>query len=88
MNDPRDESSRGPRTPSPLLHGLPEAERTLLIVDDDQPLCQRLGRAPLVRERLLIDVQGDPGVRMPKHFLGDLHIDATLPEELRETVAE
>src|SRR5208282_2343913 len=45
MNDPRDESSRGPRAPSPQLHGLPEAERTLLIVDDDQPLCQRLGRA-------------------------------------------
>src|SRR5579863_6698146 len=27
------------------LHGLPEAERTLLIVDDDAPLCQRLARA-------------------------------------------
>ena len=30
--------------PSPLA-GLPENERTLLIVDDDQPLCQRLARA-------------------------------------------
>jgi two-component system response regulator RegA len=30
--------------PSPLA-GLPESERTLLIVDDDQPLCQRLARA-------------------------------------------
>jgi two-component system, response regulator RegA len=30
--------------PSPLV-GLPEQERTLLIVDDDQPLCQRLARA-------------------------------------------
>jgi two-component system response regulator RegA len=30
--------------PSPLT-GLPESERTLLIVDDDQPLCQRLARA-------------------------------------------
>ena len=27
------------------LHGLPESERTLLIVDDDAPLCQRLARA-------------------------------------------
>ncbi|HUZ71779.1 MAG TPA: ActR/PrrA/RegA family redox response regulator transcription factor [Stellaceae bacterium] len=27
------------------LDGLPEAERTLLIVDDDAPLCQRLARA-------------------------------------------
>ena len=27
------------------LQGLPEAERTLLIVDDDEPLCQRLARA-------------------------------------------
>src|SRR5205085_643420 len=26
------------------LHGLPESERTLLIVDDDAPLCQRLAR--------------------------------------------
>lgn len=30
---------------SAALHGLPEAERTLLIVDDDAPLCQRLARA-------------------------------------------
>ena len=30
--------------PSPVA-GLPESERTLLIVDDDQPLCQRLARA-------------------------------------------
>jgi two-component system response regulator RegA len=28
-----------------VLRGLPEAERTLLIVDDDAPLCQRLARA-------------------------------------------
>ena len=27
------------------LQGLPESERTLLIVDDDTPLCQRLARA-------------------------------------------
>src|SRR5512147_1097188 len=27
------------------LQDLPEAERTLLIVDDDAPLCQRLARA-------------------------------------------
>ena len=27
------------------LRGLPETERTLLIVDDDAPLCQRLARA-------------------------------------------
>jgi two-component system response regulator RegA len=30
--------------PSPVA-GLPESDRTLLIVDDDQPLCQRLARA-------------------------------------------
>jgi two-component system response regulator RegA len=31
---------------SPIaLEGLPEGERTLLIVDDDAPLCQRLARA-------------------------------------------
>jgi two-component system response regulator RegA len=27
------------------LEGLPESERTLLVVDDDAPLCQRLARA-------------------------------------------
>src|SRR5215217_1748545 len=27
------------------LRGLPESERTLLVVDDDAPLCQRLARA-------------------------------------------
>ena len=30
---------------SAALRDLPEAERTLLIVDDDAPLCQRLARA-------------------------------------------
>ncbi len=32
-------------TTSAALRGLPEADRTLLIVDDDAPLCQRLARA-------------------------------------------
>jgi two-component system, response regulator RegA len=31
--------------PAAALKGLPEGERTLLIVDDDAPLCQRLARA-------------------------------------------
>ena len=35
----------GPEPEAPPLHGLPESERTLLIVDDDAPLCQRLARA-------------------------------------------
>jgi two-component system response regulator RegA len=30
---------------NPVLAGLAESERTLLIVDDDAPLCQRLARA-------------------------------------------
>src|SRR5215207_9757494 len=30
---------------APPLRGLPESERSLLIVDDDAPLCQRLARA-------------------------------------------
>jgi len=44
-NDSKDESARGPKMVSPALQGLPESSRTLLIVDDDQPLCHRLGRA-------------------------------------------
>jgi two-component system, response regulator RegA len=39
---PRPVSADGLAVP---LQGLPEAERTLLIVDDDAPLCQRLARA-------------------------------------------
>jgi len=35
----------GPEAEAPPLQGLPESERTLLIVDDDAPLCQRLARA-------------------------------------------
>ncbi|HVH76171.1 MAG TPA: ActR/PrrA/RegA family redox response regulator transcription factor [Stellaceae bacterium] len=31
--------------PAAAVRGLPESERTLLIVDDDAPLCQRLARA-------------------------------------------
>lgn len=44
-------SDRSPRSDAaateaaPPLQGLPESERTLLIVDDDAPLCQRLARA-------------------------------------------
>ena len=34
-----------PEAEVPPLHGLPESERSLLIVDDDAPLCQRLARA-------------------------------------------
>jgi len=44
------ENERGNRTDpadglSAALRDLPDAERTLLIVDDDAPLCQRLARA-------------------------------------------
>lgn len=34
-----------PETAAGALAGQPESERTLLIVDDDEPLCQRLARA-------------------------------------------
>jgi two-component system response regulator RegA len=37
--------SAAPATIHPQLEALPDAERTLLIVDDDAPLCQRLARA-------------------------------------------
>jgi two-component system response regulator RegA len=35
----------GAETEAAPLRGLPESERSLLIVDDDAPLCQRLARA-------------------------------------------
>jgi two-component system response regulator RegA len=38
----RPKSAEGPAA---ALRGLPESERTLLIVDDDAPLCNRLARA-------------------------------------------
>jgi two-component system, response regulator RegA len=40
-----DEERRDEDKPIAALAGLPEAARTLLIVDDDAPLCQRLARA-------------------------------------------
>jgi two-component system, response regulator RegA len=44
-NGQRDGMDEGRGQPIAALEGLPEAERTLLIVDDDAPLCQRLARA-------------------------------------------
>ena len=41
----RPQRTLGPEAEAPPLQGLPESERTLLIVDDDAPLCQRLARA-------------------------------------------
>ncbi len=40
-----DSGPAGSEAEAPPLRGLPESERTLLIVDDDAPLCQRLARA-------------------------------------------
>ena len=41
-----DEQDRAnPETAASALAGQPESERSLLIVDDDEPLCQRLARA-------------------------------------------
>src|SRR5262249_15627244 len=46
MNTPDRTRPPGPDTiEAAPLRGLPESERTLLIVDDDAPLCQRLARA-------------------------------------------
>jgi two-component system response regulator RegA len=47
MNATIDRTQRPATTesPAPPLRGLAESDRTLLIVDDDAPLCQRLARA-------------------------------------------
>src|SRR5579863_3200797 len=44
-NGERNGTDEGAARPIAALEGLPETERTLLIVDDDAPLCQRLARA-------------------------------------------
>jgi two-component system, response regulator RegA len=44
MSD-RPHSTPGAEAEAVPLRGLPESDRTLLIVDDDAPLCQRLARA-------------------------------------------
>src|SRR5579871_2291874 len=44
MNDEQDRANPDAAAAGALA-GQPESERTLLIVDDDQPLCQRLARA-------------------------------------------
>jgi two-component system, response regulator RegA len=41
----RSHRTASPEAAAPPLAGLPDSERTLLIVDDDAPLCQRLARA-------------------------------------------
>ncbi|HTV90546.1 MAG TPA: ActR/PrrA/RegA family redox response regulator transcription factor [Stellaceae bacterium] len=41
----RPQRTTGEPDDATALRGLPEGERTLLIVDDDAPLCQRLARA-------------------------------------------
>jgi two-component system response regulator RegA len=48
-------AARGQAVQDPVtLEGLPEGERTLLIVDDDVPLCQRLARA-MERRGFVVD---------------------------------
>jgi two-component system, response regulator RegA len=44
MNDEQDQANSDTAAAGALA-GRPESERTLLIVDDDEPLCQRLARA-------------------------------------------
>src|SRR6185437_15663747 len=44
MTDEQDRANP-PDAAANALAGQPESERTLLIVDDDEPLCQRLARA-------------------------------------------
>jgi two-component system response regulator RegA len=44
MSDERDQTPQDGAI-TDALAGQPESERTLLIVDDDEPLCQRLARA-------------------------------------------
>jgi two-component system response regulator RegA len=41
----RSQRNTGLEAEAATLQGLPESERSLLIVDDDAPLCQRLARA-------------------------------------------
>ncbi len=45
MSDEQDRANGRDRRGAARSAGLPESERTLLIVDDDAPLCQRLARA-------------------------------------------
>ena len=45
MNDSERPNRGGAEGPSAALRDLPESDRSLLIVDDDAPLCQRLARA-------------------------------------------
>ncbi len=45
MNDDISQGALAAETVPSALQGLPASERTLLVVDDDAPLCQRLARA-------------------------------------------
>jgi len=50
-----------PEDAAAALRGLPESERTLLIVDDDAPLCQRLARAMERRGFIVSTAEGVAG---------------------------
>src|ERR1700746_4065014 len=59
----RPQRNLGLEVEAPPLHGLPESERSLLIVDDDAPLCQRLARAMERRGFVVATADGGaPGV--------------------------
>jgi two-component system response regulator RegA len=45
MSDDMMHGSTSAESSPSILEGLPESERSLLLVDDDAPLCQRLARA-------------------------------------------
>ena len=47
-----------------------------------------MGGAPLLRHRLLINVQGDPAVGMPKQLLGEFYVNSVLPEKRCESMAK
>src|SRR5580700_7730859 len=55
MMDEQDRANSEPA--SSALAGQPESERTLLIVDDDEPLCQRLARA-MERRGFIVSTAG------------------------------
>jgi len=54
----RPQRNANPEVEAEPLHGLPESERSLLIVDDDAPLCQRLARAMERRGFLVTTADG------------------------------
>ena len=82
---PEDDRTPTDVAPNGALVSQPESERSLLIVDDDEPLCQRLARA--MERRGFIVRTADSGAAGMAIARDDAGITLVNPKNERTTIA-